>query len=199
MSTPTELWKKWEGRIVDGKFPLRQWLGGSDHSAVFLTERTGAGSQKAAIKLIPAENLNYEKLDQEKPDQEKLGQENLKQDIQLFRWAAAAKLSHPHLIRLFDFGRCEIDATRLLYVVMEFADENLAEILPVRALSADEASEMLPPTAQALASLHQAGFVHGRIKPSNIMAANNQLKISADGLCKIGERSRRASSAYHAA
>ncbi|MGA8637543.1 MAG: TonB family protein, partial [Candidatus Sulfotelmatobacter sp.] len=33
-----------------------------------------------------------------------------------------------------------------------------------------------------------SGFVHGRIKPSNIMAVGDQLKISADRLCKSGER-----------
>src|SRR5271167_4616141 len=99
MSTPTELWKSWEGRVVDEKFPLRQCLGGSDHSAVFLTERTGAGLQKAVIKLIRAESL---------------AQQNLDEDAQLSRWAAAAKLSHPHLIRLFECGRCAIDGTRLL-------------------------------------------------------------------------------------
>ena len=52
MSKP-ETWKSWEGRVVEGKFPLRQWLGGSDHSAVFLTESANLPSQKIAIKLIP--------------------------------------------------------------------------------------------------------------------------------------------------
>ena len=52
MSSPEE-WKKWEGR-VDGKFPLRHWLGGSEHSAVFLTERPGHADEKVAIKLIAA-------------------------------------------------------------------------------------------------------------------------------------------------
>jgi hypothetical protein len=33
----TEAWKTWEGQVVDG-FLLRQYLGGSDHSAVYLTE-----------------------------------------------------------------------------------------------------------------------------------------------------------------
>lgn len=166
MSTPTELWKKWEGRVVDEKIRLRQWLGGSDHSAVFLTERTGE-SLKAAIKLVPAEDLNAE--------------------ARLSRWADAAKLSHPHLIRLFEYGHCQIDGTRLFYVVMEYAEENLAEILPLRALSADEASQMLRPAAEALAALHKSGFAHGRIKPSNIMAVSDQLKISADSLRKTGE------------
>jgi TonB family protein len=179
MRTPTALWKNWEGRIVDDKFPLRQWLGGSDHSAVFLTEQTGKEPRKAAIKLIPAEGLD--------------------EDAQLSRWADAAKISHPHLIRLFECGRCQLDDTRFFYVVMEYAEENLAEILPLRPLSAGEAGGMLQPAAEALASLHQAGFVQGRIKPSNIMAVNDELKISADGLRKTGEHGGvLATSAYDA-
>ena len=179
MSTPTELWKSWEGRVVDEKFPLRQWLGSSDHSAVFRTERSGAGSQKAVIKLIRAGSSGG--------------------DAQLSRWAGAARLSHLHLIRLFECGRAVIDGTRLLYVVMEYAEENLAEILPLRPLTAAEAYEMLRPTAGTLAYLHQAGLVHGRIRPSNIMAVDNQLKISADGLGHVGEPAGpRAPSAYDA-
>ncbi len=166
MRAPAELWEKLEGRVIEGKFPLQRRLGGSDHSAVFLTERSGE-PQKAAIKLIPSQDID--------------------EDSQLSRWADAAKLSHPHLIRLFECGRCEIDGARFLYVVMEFADEDLAQILPSRALSPAEVTEMLPPTAEALQFLHRAGFAHGHIKPSNVMAVDNQLKISADGLRKAGE------------
>ena len=176
MSNP-ELWKNWEGRVVDGKFPLLRWLGGSNHSAVFLTERGNGEPQKIVIKLIPAENLN--------------------QDAQLSRWSDAAKLSHPHLIRMFECGSCQLDKTRLLYVVMEYADEDLAQILPLRALASAEISEMLEPTSQALAFVHRAGYIHGSIQPSNIMAASDQLKISSDALRKAGERPRE-SSAYQA-
>ena len=55
-----------------------------------------------------------------------------------------------------------------LYVVMEYAEENLAQILPQRSLSPEEVKEMLPPMAETLAYLHQAGLAHGHIKPSNI-------------------------------
>ncbi len=182
MSTPAESWKNWEGRVVDGKFSLRQFLGSSDHSAVFLTERSGL--QKAVIKLVRAENP-------------KTG--NLNEDAQLSRWASAARLSHLHLIRLFESGRCTIDGAKFLYVVMEYAEENLAEILPLRPLTPAEVSEMLRPTAGTLAFLHEAGLAHGRIRPSNIMAVDNQLKISADGLGKIGELiAGRAPSGYDA-
>jgi TonB family protein len=184
MSTPTVLWKKWEGRVVDEKFPLLQSLGSSDHSSVFLTERPGGASQKLAIKLFPTDGL--------------------KDDAQLTRWQSAAKLSHPHLLRLFECGLCQLDGTQLLYVVMEYAEENLEEILPLRALAPVEASDMLPPVLEVLSFLHRSGYAHGRIRPANIMAVGEQLKLSADSLGKIGDsnsdrgNARGASSAYDA-
>jgi TonB family protein len=159
MSNP-RLWKTWTGRVVDGKFPLRQWLGGSEHSAVFLTERAGQGSPKAAIKLIAAEGAQA--------------------DRQLSHWRAAAQLSHPHLIRIYESGRCRFDGTPLLYVVMEYAEEDLSQILPQRPLAHAEVTELLPPVLDALSYLHSKGFVHGRIKPSNVLASGDQLKLSAD-------------------
>ena len=54
---------------------------------------------KAAIKLIPADSVDA--------------------PAQLARWRHAAKLSHPHLIRILEMGRCELDSTPMLYVVME--------------------------------------------------------------------------------
>lgn len=157
-----ESWKTWEGRSVDG-IPLRQWLGGSAHSAVFLTEKSG--SQKA-VKLIAADAAA---------------------DRQLSRWRAAAKLSHPHLIRIFESGRGQIDNVAVLYVVMELADEDLAQILPQRPLAPSEATDLLPPLLDALSYLHQNGFVHGRIQPSNVLAVGDQLKLSADQITSAAE------------
>jgi TonB family protein len=164
-----ETWKQWEGREVNGEFQLRQYLGGSDHSAVFLTERGGQEPQKAAIKLVPA-----------KPDDP---------GLQLSWWGLAAKLSHPHLLRLFQTGRCQLNGTDLLYVVMEYAEEDLSQILPVRPLTPAESRNMLQPVLDVLAYLHGKGFVHGHIKPANIMAVGDQLKVSSDGLCGVGELS----------
>jgi TonB family protein len=168
MSNP-ETWKSWEGRVVEGKFPLRQWLGGSDHSAVFLTELPGGNSQRAAIKFM-------------EPDAPEV-------DRQLSRLRATAKLSHPHLIQTFEAGRCQMDATVVLYVVMEFAEEDLSQILPQRALAPAEVSDLLPPVVDALSYLHDRGFVHGRIKPSNVLAVGDQLKLSTDQVVSAAESS----------
>jgi TonB family protein len=70
---------------------------------------------------------------------------------------------------------------------MEFADEDLAQILPHRALLADEVSDLLPPLLDAVSYLHGKSFVHSRIKPSNILAVGNQLKLSADQITALAE------------
>ena len=166
--TSAEVWKTWEGRTVDGKFPLRQWLGGSEHSAVFLTERPGQGPEKAALKLVPADAGDA--------------------DRQLARWRAAAQLSHPHLIRIFETGRCGLT---LLYVVMEYAEEDLSQILPQRALTSSEVADLLPPMLDALAYVHEKGFVHGRIRPSNVLAVGDQLKLTSDRVVSNADGSPR--------
>jgi TonB family protein len=71
---------------------------------------------------------------------------------------------------------------------MECADENLSQFLPDRALTAAEVREMLKPTLDALQYLHEKGFVHGHLKPSNVMAIGDQLKLSSDGVSRIGQK-----------
>ena len=56
----TRDWKQWEGQTVNGNFPLRQYLGGSENSAVFFTERRGQEPQRAAIKLVVANPATVE-------------------------------------------------------------------------------------------------------------------------------------------
>ena len=33
-----EIWTRWQGHVINGTFPLGHYLGGSDHSGVFVTE-----------------------------------------------------------------------------------------------------------------------------------------------------------------
>jgi len=164
----TETWKQWEGQVVNEEFHLRQYLGGGENSAVFLTEHGEPEPQKAAIKLL------------ETPPEET--------EFQLFQWELAAKLSHPHLIRLFQMGHCQLGDMRLLYVVMEYAEENLAQIVPLRPLTPAETRDILEPILDALAYVHGQGSVHGHIKPANIMGVEDQLKISSDGIFRMGNR-----------
>jgi len=162
----SDTWKRWEGQEVGGCY-LRQFLGGSERSAVFLTEYAEGQSQPAVIKLVTPEPADAES--------------------QLERWYHAAKLSHPHLLRIFRSGRCQLGGEDVLFLLTEFAEENLAQILPQRQLTPDEVREMLGPTLEALTYLHEQGLAHGRLKPANIMAAGNQLKLSTDSVAPTGD------------
>jgi len=163
----TEAWTEWEGQVVNGEFPLRQYLGGSENSAVFLTEHGEPEPQKAAIKLLLASREESE--------------------LRLSQWELVTKLSHPHLVRLFQIGRCQLSDMWLVYVVMEYAEENLSQIVPRRPLTPAETRDMLEPLLDALAYVHGQSFVHGHIKPANIMGVEDQLKISSDGLYRMGK------------
>jgi serine/threonine protein kinase len=163
-----DTWKQWQGKIVNGQFPLIRYLGGSEHTAVFLTEQRESGTvENAVIKLVPSALEN--------------------QEVQLSRWQLARALSHPHLISISGMGRCEFDNVKLLYVLMEYVPENLAEVLTERALTPVEARAMLDAVLDVLAYLHSRGLVHGHIKPANIMADGDVLKLSSDGLRRAGD------------
>jgi hypothetical protein len=128
----SEVWAKWEGLVINGVFPLHRFLGGSDHSGVFLTEFKAGNPPNAVLKLVPGIPTLTE--------------------AQLAHWTAAAALAHPHLIRVLEAGRCELGGLQFLFVVMEYAEQTLSQILPRRALTPEEVREMLSPSSPRWAS-----------------------------------------------
>lgn len=154
--------KDWEGRVIDARFRLLKWVGSSGRSGVFVCEIDGDSSRKVAIKLFPADAKDADSCATD--------------------WAAAAELSHPHLVRVFCTGRAKVEETEVLYVVSEYAGEVLSEVLRERALTPAEVKEMLGPILDALSYLHERGFAHRRLKPSNILVVNDQLKVSAENI-----------------
>jgi TonB family protein len=163
----TEDWTKWESQVIGGTFPLRRFLGRSNHSVVFLTEAKAQNLPDAAIKLVPRDPARAE--------------------AQLSYWRTAAALSHPHLLRLLDCGRCQLAGHQFLFVVMEYAEQTLAQLLPHRPLTLDEARDTLLPTLEALTFLHGKSLVQGQLKPSNLLVVNDQLKLASDTVHTAGE------------
>ncbi len=161
-----EQWNQWEGQSVEGKFLLRQFLASTDHSAIYLTQLAGPQPRDAVLKFIPADSTGAE--------------------ARLALWKHAAHLTHPNLLAIYDSGRCRMGDQTLLYSVMEYAEENLAEILPQRALSSEEARDALDPALDVLVYLHSKGFAHGHLKPSNFLATQDRLKLSSDSLQTLG-------------
>jgi serine/threonine protein kinase len=162
----SDVWKNLEGQIVGQVYELKEFLALTGHSAVYLTQY-GPDARKAAIKFISTDF----------PEPEK----------QLDRWLLATSLRHPNLLQVLDSGRTRLAQMDLLYVVIEFADEDLAQVLPQRSLSLEEAQDIFPSLLAALRYLHANSVIHGHISPTNIMAAGDQLKISSDAIVPIGQ------------
>ncbi len=91
---------------------------------------------------------------------------------------AAARLSHPNVVSVFDQG----DDGGRPYIVMELVEgttlrsviSRQAPLAPLRALT------MIEPVLSALAAAHEAGLVHRDIKPENVL-------ISEQGRIKVGD------------
>jgi TonB family protein len=176
----SDIWKRCEGQIVDNQFPLLQFLANTKHSAVFLTSLGQGEARKAAIKFISA--------DIPAPEE------------QLGVWNQAAQLEHPNILRVFHSGHWRIAGLDILYVVTEYAAEDLSQFLPNSGLTVEETHDLLHPLVGALEYLHGKGIAHSHVKPSNLMAINEQLKLSSDTIFPVGRarESHRDLDAYDA-
>ena len=167
LESMSDEWIRWEGHAINGAFPLHRYLGCSDHSGVFLSEFAARQLPEVAIKLM--------RVDPTRPDS------------RLPRLKTAAGLTHRHLLRLFEIGRCYLDGVPHLYAVMEYADQTLGQLLTHRALTEAEAREMLLPTLDALLFLHNRNLVQGQMKPPNVLVVGDQLKLASDTIIRVGE------------
>ena len=148
----TNQWSDLVGSLVGGKYQLTEYLGDVGDNGVFATD----GSHGTAIVRLAPE-----------PTAEKL----------LERWSAAVRVTHPAIIRILDAGRAEVGGISFVYTVTERPDDSLAEAVRARALTGDEARDVVKSTLSALAYLHQQGFAHGSIDTDNIVAVGDHIKL----------------------
>ncbi len=137
------------GEVIANKYRLSNILGEGGMGAVWLA-RNLALEIDVAIKLIRHDYANTEAAPR------------LLQEAR-----AAARIGHPSIVRVFDFGTTERADP---FIVMEVLQgESLAETLSRKGrLSAVSAVRTLLPVASALAAAHGKGIIHRDLKPDNI-------------------------------
>lgn len=95
----------------------------------------------------------------------------------------AARLNHPGLVRVFDFG----EEGGQPYIVMEFVEGRTLDAVIAERDPVDEhlALRITGQIAVSLQAAHQAGIVHRDLKPANILIdRSGHLKIADLGLAR---------------
>lgn len=152
-----ELWTEYEGRTIDGIFPLTKLLRPEGRSAFFSTSND-AGVPRL-IRLIEA---------------------HFDEDEILARWRRVTALNHPNILKLEEFGTVVIDDTSLIYAVMEPVDGNLGEVVNRQRLTVPETKQLAVSLVAALQTLHAQGFVHEHVAPANVLAVGEVVKLRSD-------------------
>ncbi len=96
---------------------------------------------------------------------------------------ALARLNHPNIVTVFDFGEVQ----GRFYLLMEFVDGlTLRQVLQNGKLSPAEALQLVPKICEALQFAHEHGIIHRDIKPENILLdKQGRVKIADFGIAKI--------------
>jgi serine/threonine-protein kinase len=137
-----------------GQYTLESKLGEGGMGVVYRA-RHGMMRRPTAIKLL-------------KPEHAEAHLRRFEREVQL-----TARLSHPHTITIFDFGRTP---DGIFYYAMELLDgASLDRVIAVAGpLGSPRVVHVLHRVAGALAEAHDIGLIHRDIKPANIM------------LCRLG-------------
>jgi serine/threonine protein kinase len=99
---------------------------------------------------------------------------------------AMARLNHPNLIGVYDFG----EASGMLYIIMEFVPgQSLFHSSHGIAIDPSEVVRIVSGICSGLAHAHDNGIIHRDIKPANILLdLNANPKIGDFGLARPADR-----------
>ena len=158
--TPEELAEKFPG------FEILECLGRGGMGVVYKARQKSLG-RLVAIKILPPERVGEARF----------------ADRFAIEAATLAKLSHPNIVTVHDFG--EIGG--LFYIVMEYVDGvNLRDLLREGKLEPKQALAIVPPICDALQYAHDKGIVHRDIKPENLLLdRDGRIKIADFGIASL--------------
>ncbi|MET9390360.1 serine/threonine-protein kinase [Streptomyces sp. NPDC006624] len=134
------------------------------------------GGPPAAVKVLPTGSLG--------PGQRVALGELVEREVRF-----SAEADHPHLVRTH--AVCTVDAPELpeldgaIALVMDRADASLKDVLDAAATGepVGDAGRILRGVAAGLAHMHAAGWVHGDLKPANVLLGpDGQVRLADFGL-----------------
>ncbi len=148
--------------VLADRYPIERELGRGGMATVYLARDVRHG-RRVAIKVLRPEIAAI------------LGAERFLREIEI-----AARLSHPHILPLYDSGQVE----GLLYYVMPHMEgESLRDRLErEKQIPIDEAVRMTQQIASALDHAHRREIIHRDIKPENVLLQDGHALVADFGI-----------------
>ncbi|MBV8367330.1 MAG: serine/threonine protein kinase [Candidatus Eremiobacteraeota bacterium] len=138
------------GRVIDGKYRIDAEIGAGGMATIYRAARLHI-EDVVAIKVLHSELLREPHF-----------ADRFRREAQ-----AAARLKHPNVVAIHDFG---VTGDGVIYLVMELVEgRNLRAVIRERGpLPAAFAAEIVRQVCAALTEAHRRGIVHRDLKPANI-------------------------------
>jgi tRNA A-37 threonylcarbamoyl transferase component Bud32 len=157
-------------QVLAGRYRLIELLGTGGMSVVWRGYDEVLGRQ-VAVKVLSAEQTA-----------DSASRDRLRTEAQ-----AAARLSHPNVTGVYDYGESTAaDGSPMPYVVMELLEGvSLADRLARGRLPWRTAVRIGAQVAAALAAAHARGLVHRDVKPANIMLTLGGVKVLDFGIAAV--------------
>jgi serine/threonine protein kinase/formylglycine-generating enzyme required for sulfatase activity len=152
------------GKELGGRYQIRKSLGQGGMAAVYVAQDNHLNREVAIKVILPG--YDHSELFLKRFDREA---------------RSAARLTHPNVIKVIDYGVAE----GLPYLVMEYVSEGSLKDRLGAAIPWKEAFRQLIPVARALAYAHSQGIVHRDLKPANILVTRSgDLVLTDFGIAK---------------
>lgn len=159
------------GMVLDGKYRIRELIGSGGMGVVYAAERITLGDTVAVKCILSEKNTETNR-------------ERFLREAQ-----AAARIRHPNVVQVFDFGS---PAGASPYMVMEYLEgPTLAQSLRrAGRFSVEHALAVFARVCSAVQAGHRRGVIHRDIKPGNVIIARTDdgrdaVKVLDFGLARL--------------
>jgi serine/threonine protein kinase len=156
---------------------------------------TGQGSMSRVQKAIDTDTGRTVCLKVQHLEKHAAANARTQADLRPPEGVIAAKVTHPHVVRTFEFGQTPKGEH---FLVMEFIEGvSLQFVREARTANLEQKLELLAQAAEGLAAVHAAGYIHHDIGPKNFLVnREQQVKLIDFGLaipntpafCRPGNR-----------
>lgn len=163
------------GQLIDDRYRIEQRLGSGGMAAVYRAHDQVL-DRPVAVKVLAGSYASAPAA----------------RELIRVEARSAARLSHPNVTNVYDYGEATDNGARLPYVVMELLPgRTLSDRLADGPLPVQAALRVCAEVAGGLAAAHAQGVVHRDVKPSNVMLTPSGAKVLDFGIAAAAGRAER--------